>query len=105
MPTRSAAPQFELLFASPKMGAYTRLDADGVTRKYIGGVASSSMIDLKGSVISESGQEKMLSKLTELATKMADYNSGLTGFLNHEYDIPECVLGAFTGARLVTRDG
>jgi HK97 family phage prohead protease len=103
MPIRSAAPQFELLFASPAMGAFTRADSDGVVRKYIGGTASSTMEDLKESIIMPEAQQMMLDKLHSVATRMNDVQGGMTAWLNHDYNIPEDCLGAFTAAALTTR--
>ena len=102
--SRQGAPQFELAFPGVTLSAYTREDNEGVTRHYIGGTASSTAQDLYGSIIKPEAQVKMLGKLTDLAARLADKQSGLTAFLNHEYKIPDDVLGAFTRASLTTRD-
>ncbi len=103
MPSQSA-PQFELAFPATEMRAFSRLDADGKERHYIRGTASSTLKDLKGSVISAKAQVQMLEKLRDLASRMASENSGMTAWLSHNYLIPEDCLGAFTDASLTTRD-
>jgi HK97 family phage prohead protease len=102
-PTRPAHLQFELAFPATTLAASAR-EENGVTRYYISGTASSTMEDLKGSVISAAAQVIMLDKLRGLARKMSDAKSGMTGWLSHNYLIPEDTLGAFTGASLATRN-
>jgi len=100
--TRPAHLQYELAFPATTLSAFTR-EEKGVTRYYIGGTASSTMEDLKGSVISTEAQVIMMEKLRGLAKKMSDVNSGMTAWLSHEYTVPEDCLGAFTAASIVSR--
>lgn len=95
---------FDLNFDSGSLRAYTKT-IDGKEVKFLGGTASSTAQDLYGDVIGPEAQVKMLQKLTALAEQMKDANSGLTGWLNHGYKLPEDCLGAFVSASLSTRTG
>lgn len=95
---------FDLVFDGVGLKAYTKT-IDGKEVKFLGGSASSNAKDLYGDVISPAGQVEMLTKLRHLADEMKDQNSGLTGWLNHSYKIPEDTLGAFVDASLATRTG
>lgn len=95
---------FDLVFDGVGLKAYTKT-IDDKEVKFLGGTASSTVQDLYGDIIGPEGQVKMLAKLTALAEQMKGENSGLTGWLNHSYKIPEDTLGAFTGAALTTRAG
>ena len=92
-----------LLFDGVALKAYTKT-VDGKEVKFLGGTASSTAKDLYGDVIGPEGQVKMLEKLKSLASDLASQKSGLTGWLNHSYKIPEDTLGAFVNASLTTRD-
>lgn len=90
-------------FDGVTLSAFTRT-VDGKEQKFIGGTASSTAQDLYGSFISEACQAKMMTKLEALTRKaVSGKQSGMTGWLNHRYTIPEDVLGTFTSAKLVQR--
>lgn len=65
-------------------------DGDPVVRV----TASSDSIDLEGDRFTEKALQEMQAGFV-----------GLTIFLNHKYDIPECVFGTVTKAEIVKRDG
>lgn len=62
-------------------------------RPRIEGIASSTITDSHGDEITLTGQRKMVRS-----------SQGLTIFLNHEYRVPEDVLGTVTKARLLATD-
>lgn len=93
---------FDLNFDGTQLKAYTK-EVEGKEVKFLGGTASSTAKDLYGDVISASGQAKMMEKLQALAAELKSQNSGLTGWLNHSYRLPEDTLGAFTDASIAVR--
>ncbi|MDB5042176.1 MAG: hypothetical protein JWN27_2902 [Candidatus Eremiobacteraeota bacterium] len=96
---------YDATFSLGKLRAYTKPDAAGVERKYIGGTASSTAKDLYGDIFAPSAQQQMVEKLRGLPVTIKDPDSGLTSWLNHSYKIPEDTLGAIVDAALVVRTG
>ncbi len=81
--------RFSIVSDSTK--AFTRI-VDGVEQKFIGGTASSNVKDRQGDILDAQCQASMLTQA-----------KGLVTWLNHEYVVPEDVLGTCVAASLHTR--
>jgi HK97 family phage prohead protease len=77
-------------FFTGQVSAFERKDADGKTRKYIAGTASSTVEDRHGDTIDDACQLKML-----------DQSKNMTMWLNHRYMVPEDVLGTCAKSEIV----